>query len=117
MSYCKHRGMSVLAYLRTENSVRAHSHKNRTKVICCLLIKHHPLCSVKEVMNTINTHANDWNKIHLFLSVVVVDNWGIWTLISGRDSRDFPSPQNIETLCGTLIVFSSMNTGAYSRER
>jgi hypothetical protein len=47
--------------------------------MCCLLIKHPPLCSVKEVMNTVITHANHWNKVHLFLSVVVLNDWGIGT--------------------------------------
>jgi len=47
--------------------------------MCCLLIKHHPLCSVKEVMNSVTTHGNHWNKVHLFFSVMVVDDWGIET--------------------------------------
>jgi hypothetical protein len=47
--------------------------------MCCLLIKHHPLCSVKEVMSTVPTESNHWNKVHLFLGVVIVYEWGIGT--------------------------------------
>jgi hypothetical protein len=79
MSYCKHRGMSVFAYVGTEKIRSELIVKITQKKKCSLFIKHHPLCSFKEVFNTITTHANHWNKVYLFLSVVVVDDWGIGT--------------------------------------